>query len=63
MEEKRILEWATKRDWEFLVDKELRLTEEAAVEVKRRASRVVLFKEVEGWGRVSEVDDDIGITR
>ncbi len=48
-EEKKILEWATKRDWEFLGDKEVRLTEEAAAEARIKRSRVVLFKEVEGW--------------
>lgn len=49
-EEKKILEWATKRDWEFLGDKEARLTEKAAAQARRKKSRVVLFKEVEGWG-------------
>lgn len=48
-EEKKILEWATKMDWEFLGDKETRLTEAAVAEERRWGSRMVLFKELEGW--------------
>lgn len=49
-EEKKVLVWATKRDWEFFGDKETRLTAQAAAEERRGGSRVVLFKKVVGWG-------------